>query len=604
MRIRDRIIIAYLGLLVLLLLLAGISLSVTSKFDKTIADANLGSKRVISNSTKLYLLLPRISNSAYFYHERPAEDRAGLETVLEEADRAVAVLFEVPEAQGVMESIQRLRSEWEAYQLAIRKMILEEDASARDQMFNAEVRRSAEEVRMALASIVEASAARMDNEAARAREGLKRDQAVLLTITVLGIVLCLGFIAMLGRMLRKPAKDLVEMLDSFAKNNHLEAEVPKPRTEERNIVVGAVERLLGRIQEARRADLTKLARVERRAEHAMDCIPDALAIADRTGKILYSNKTLETLLGKEPETINELPWPHLPKLAEASIATGSPQVFDDLEAAIQLFRNGAEMFYLPGVFPLKADGEAVEEYVILMNDVSYLKQLDEMRVDLISTVSHQLKTPLTSIRMSLHMLNAVEGESISPTGQELVLTALEETERLHTAIQNLLVMARIQSGAIEMNLDKIDTTSWLRELGASNRAMLADRGISLSLEVEPDLPALRVDKLRMAGVIEDILKVAAEHCRKEDRVILRGMADESDPSLVVIKLSDNGPGFKPLEVARLFEKFYLDSGEKTCGVTGLAIAQKVVQAHGGNMICRSALGEGSTFTILLYSTTS
>ena len=244
----------------------------------------------------------------------------------------------------------------------------------------------------------------------------------------------------------------------------------------------------------------------------------------------------------------------------------------------------------------------MEEIVILMNDVSYLKQLDEMKVDLVATVSHQLKTPLTSIRMSLHMLNANRAQSLTPNDIELVSTALDESERLHQTIQNLLDMARTHSGAIQMNFELVDSSAWFTQIGGAYHQMLAECGLGLSMNIAASLPSLLLDTHRMAAVIENIMTNTAQHCRPGDNVLLQVSTDPTDESIVTLSISDTGPGIEPSQVTRVFEPFHQGVAQRKGGTgLGLTIARRIIQAHGGEMVCRSVLGEGTKFIITLHS---
>jgi signal transduction histidine kinase len=514
----------------------------------------------------------------------------------------VAALCDLLESGVAPQDARTLQLAWKHYEETVRRFALIEDTETRDRVFFDELRPASDEVRSGLTTAVAASLAYVDLQAKKEHGRVARVKTVLLSITALGIIMCVGFIAALGNLLRKPAHELVRMIDGITASDELRT--PKAKSAEVGAVVNALDRLLVNIRETRRSDLLMISQIERRAEYAMDCIPDALALADKSGRVFYSNKRLVELLQKSPASIKDIPWTRVVRLIEACMTTGTPQVLVDMEKAIQHFHDGVEKFYLPGVFPLKTDEGVVHEVVILMSDVSYIKQLDEMKVDLVATVSHQLKTPLTSIRMSLHMLKANRSDSLSPQNCELIETALEESERLHDAIKSLMELARLQSGAVDMTFEPVETSTWIQMTAEEHRGALDACGITLTVEVEPDLPTLYLDKTHMATVLEKLITNTSKHCREGDKVTVSATSEHRGDlaHVVTILVVDTGPGIEAAAIARVFERFYRTASQKNPGAgLGLAIAQKIVQAHGGEMTCSSIVGEGSTFVITLYS---
>jgi NtrC-family two-component system sensor histidine kinase KinB len=599
MKARDRFVIACLGLLVLLLLMAIVSLSLTSSREPAMAEARVRGAPIIISSTRIQVQLSKLTTEAGFIRG-PAAGHLEFEGELAATGAAVTALCKALESTPESKRADTLGRQWTELEHAIRSVQGLDDAEARVELHSRIVIPAEAGIRTTLSGIVDTALSDMESEALQSRDRLRNGQRALLSIELLGIAICVGFLAILGTLLRKPSQALVQMIDSVTMSSRLETPTATP--EEVGAVVAAIERLLAHVRDTGRTDLMMLLQAERRAEHAMDCIPDALALANRSGEILYSNKTMDALIGKRPERLSDLPWIPLQKIIHASMTSATPQAHANFDRAIQVFLEGSEKFYLPGAHPLVSKEGAVEEIVVLMNDVTYLKQLDEMKVDLVATVSHQLKTPLTSIRMSLHMLNAGRASSLTHYDMELVSTALGESERLHETIQNLLDMARTQSGAIKMNFEPVDSSIWFSQIGGSYHEMLAEYGIGLSVDIASSLPSLLLDTHRMAAVIENLMTNAAKHCRRGDKVRLQAATESVDKSVITLSISDTGPGIEASQVTRIFEPFYQGSARRKGGTgLGLTIARKIIQAHGGEMICRSAVGEGTKFIITLYS---
>lgn len=602
MKIRERIVVAYVGLLVLLLLLAGVGLSLTSRLGGDAAGASVSNVRSIRNATKLMREMPQLTNQAYFGNVEGGEIPPEARAMIDEFDMLVAEFGDGLRSEATDSAARELQTAWDGYLSDLAQMFAMPAGQDKELLAEERVRPATSRLRELLGEIVEANLSSLNADFIATQEDARRSQVLLLALAGLGVVLCVGFLAALGPLLAQPSRELVEAIDAMAKDDALEAFLPKAGPDEIGAVAGALRKLIERIRETRKVDAKLIRQLERRCEDAMDCIPDALLLADRSGRILYSNDVAKKLLGTSaPADMASLPWPIVRELFDGCVATGEARVSKDLDKALQIFLRGEERFYLPGAFPLVEDG-TLEEVVLLLNDVSYLRQLDEMKTDMVATVSHQLKTPLTAIRMSLRMLKGGGNPALSDTERELLGMALDESERLQSTIESLLDMARIQSGAIQMDMRMVETGPWMQELAEAYRPLLDEHGIELQVDIDDALPRLELDTTRMGIVIDNLMTNCAKYCRNGDTVAVRASVDGSDAQTVIITVADTGPGIPAADLARVFEKFYRgkDRGKPGAGL-GLSIARSIVQAHGGTMACYSAEGGGTTFSVALHS---
>lgn len=230
----------------------------------------------------------------------------------------------------------------------------------------------------------------------------------------------------------------------------------------------------------------------------------------------------------------------------------------------------------------------LREQSIARHDAAFRMQVEKMRGDLLSAVSHDLRTPLASIEGSAGaLLNQPE---LSEQSAQLASTIQEESVRMARLIRNLLDMTRVQ-GAIDLDLD------WygLDELAAN--AILRTEGMFESpvrLKVHPETPLVRIDGVLMEQVFVNLLENAARYAGKEAQVeveILRGTEG------VEIMVSDDGPGFMAGSEGLIFERF---QGSKVDGFgLGLAICRAAVEAHGGQIAAFNRSRGGAQFRIVL-----
>jgi len=268
------------------------------------------------------------------------------------------------------------------------------------------------------------------------------------------------------------------------------------------------------------------------------------------------------------------------------------------QRVIQHFVNGEEHYFRPEAIPILGRDMQPTGVVLVLQDVTQERKQEELKRGVISTVSHQLKSPLTSIRMAIHLLLEEKIGSLTPKQTELLVAAREDSDRLHSILNNLLDISRIESGKVQMNFRKVSPHSMVFEALEPFQMDFKDRNVTLGMELQDDLPEVWADTARMNHVLANLLSNALRYTPPGGKVTVLGKADEER---VQFSVSDSGKGIPSQYLARIFEQFFRvpDQGAETGAGLGLAIVKEIVEAHGGTVKVESRLGEGSTFTFTL-----
>ncbi|HTO99209.1 MAG TPA: HAMP domain-containing sensor histidine kinase, partial [Myxococcales bacterium] len=230
-------------------------------------------------------------------------------------------------------------------------------------------------------------------------------------------------------------------------------------------------------------------------------------------------------------------------------------------------------------------------------DVTRLVRFDELKNDLVATVAHEFRTPLTSLRMAIHIL--LEG-TVGPIGDkqaDLLAAAREDCERLQDIVDDLLDLSRIQAGKVEVQPAPISAKSLVDNALASRSAAAAAAKVRLAADIgEPVLPVL-ADAERIALVLDNLIGNALRHGPPGSEVMVRASPEQDS---VRFEVSDQGEGIAPEYRQRIFEKFFRIPGTKGEGVgLGLYLSREIVLAHGGEMGVESEVGKGSRFWFTL-----
>lgn len=224
------------------------------------------------------------------------------------------------------------------------------------------------------------------------------------------------------------------------------------------------------------------------------------------------------------------------------------------------------------------------------------RRLDMLQDDFISTISHELLTPLGFIKGYTTTLLREDTTWDDETRHEFLSVVDEESDRLRDLIDNLLDSSRLQGGTLRMNFQNIRLEAMLKDI--SLRARSRNDKLTLNLELKADGLQVQADPTRLAQVFDNIMSNAIKYAPGSPVTIILDRKDE----LAVVAICDQGPGIAPQHVERLFQRFYRvpESSTVIRGTgLGLYICRKIIQAHNGEITAESELGKGTTFKIHL-----
>ncbi len=228
-----------------------------------------------------------------------------------------------------------------------------------------------------------------------------------------------------------------------------------------------------------------------------------------------------------------------------------------------------------------------------------LKELDEMKDEFIATVSHELKTPLTSIRALTEIMH--DSSDIAPENRQRFLSVmLKESERLSRLINQLLDSQKAHSGKLELNKEEFDLAPLISDNIASIDEQAKKGGIKISLKLPDNLPIVFGDRDRLQQVLLNLLSNALKYTDSENGII--EIKVEASTSDIKIHVTDNGNGIKEEDLNGLFEAFVQvgEKSERKSGTgLGLYISRKIMEAHDGKLTVQSSIGKGSSFTMHL-----
>jgi len=599
MSIKTKLILAFGGLIAILAIVGLVTFHTLNESSKAIDQIMRENYHSVEACYQMKDALVRLDHLAEIsLWENPSD----LPRQQEEARRVLEQYLKFQQGNVTLPGEQaltdRLTEQWQAYYREFRNFsqLSGAVASRRDFYQHSLLPRSQAFLDTAQ-KILELNLTNMVAADGRAHRKAVQTRNVMLLLLLSGIALALGFIVLVGPNIWRPIARLTQSVSEIQQGN-LDLVVNVPSRDEVGQLAEAFNQMAASLREVRRSDRAQLLRTQQATLLALNSLPDAVAICNLDGRIELANDAAQRLFSLQPGA--NLAAAGYEKITEVfgQAAQGErPVVAKGYDQAIQVFTGAEERFFLPEAIPIFSEERQIVGVALILADITRLRRLDEVKSGLISTVSHELKGPLTSVRLALHVLLHEKLGPLSPKQVEVLEAARQDAERLYRVIEDLLDLSRIESGAAEMRLQPVTAESLV--MAATEKVNLAflDHGVALGLEVPADLPPVLADPPRIQVVLDNLLSNALKYTPRGGKVKVK--AKRAD-GMVRFAVKDTGIGIAPEHLPHIFEKFFRVPGqEQVSSGLGLTIAQEIVAAHGGAMEAAGHLGKGTTISFTL-----
>ncbi len=411
----------------------------------------------------------------------------------------------------------------------------------------------------------------------------KSSQSILfiLSLMILGIVIAILIYFHLAREIVDPVVSLSYSIKELKRGN-FEFSLPEPRGEnELSALIPSFNEMALELRQHRREMDERLLRTNLQNRAVLTAIPAPVFLLNEDATIDQLNPAAESLQNRLGVS-GRLPGTLL-ALFHDCVEKRRDYLPDDIREAALFRIEDEEFYFLPRIFRFSAEsGEGIWWAVLLM-DVTRFRWLDEMKTNLLATVSHEIKTPLTGIRMVLHLLLEGRTGNLNDMQHNMVTSARDDCERLLLTLKRLLDLARVENGASQLQLRPVNLSESLERAKQLFSGTAEQKGCPLKIEAVGELTDVLGDSVRLDEVIHNLLSNALKHSPPNEPVTLR-VTPRPCGKFLRISVIDHGDGVPEDCRGKLFDKFFRVPGQKTDGVgLGLSIAREIVLAHGGRI---------------------
>lgn len=437
---------------------------------------------------------------------------------------------------------------------------------------------------------------------------MPRLQSALVWVSVTGgicVLIGLTFLVWLPRSIDRPVKELTRGILEIANHNYGKRLDLKGNEEFRQ-VADSFNNMAERLTEYRASTLADILSAKKFLEAIVNSINDPIIGLNREREILFiNNEALNVLNLKRGNVIRKsaeelaLKNDLLRRLIRELVTPG------EKKEPLKIYADNKESYFQAFYIPIKNAEAGEDEWqnlgdVILLKNITEFKELDSAKTTFISTISHELKTPISAIMMSLQLLEDKRVGSLNEEQEQLSKSIKENSERLLNITGELLNVTQVETGKLQM-MPKITKPIELIEYAIKANRVQADK-FNIQIEVEyPEgkIPKLFVDSEKIAWVLTNLLSNAIRYSRENGRVVIGAQQDEE---YIALYVQDFGKGIDPRYHQSIFDRYFRVPGTKVQGSgLGLSISKDFVEAHGGTLTVESELGKGSRFVMKLKS---
>ncbi len=510
---------------------------------------------------------------------------------------------------GEKEFTEGLRAAWKDYQAKFDRLQGTQNIEETRRIYFAELEAAFYKVKAAADEILAVNQDSMVRKSDAVQRTAERMNAITITVALAALALGLLVSTLLTRRMLQPLSALSEASRKIGEGN-FDTRAHVRGNDELARLGRDFNAMAVRLAEYRKSSLGDLLQAHLSMQAAIDSIPDPVAIFSVEGSLQNVNRAAETLLGLKTDSSSKDPLKSVHASTSAVIerlrshvlsgkGAYSPRGFED---AVQLPTLLGDRYFLPRGAPVYETRGVVVGATVILQDVTRLRRFEELKNDIVATVAHEFRTPLTSLRMAVHLCTEQVAGPLTDKQAELLHAAREDCDRLQGMVDDFLDLSRIESGRVELYPLPTEAAGLVKHALENSKADADVKGVNLSASLNLPVVSVLADHDRIGHVFSNLIGNAMRHTPKDGSITLDAVLAENS---VRFTITDTGSGIAKENQERIFEKFFQvpDAEPKGTGL-GLYIAKEIVRAHGGEIGVESELGKGSSFWFTLPAVTN
>jgi NtrC-family two-component system sensor histidine kinase KinB len=439
---------------------------------------------------------------------------------------------------------------------------------------------------------------------ASVRAGRVAERAIWSTVLVAAsaLIVALVFSLVLAERIVRPIRRFMEASRKISSGDY-SVQVPVETGDELGRLASEFNQMTTQLGRYNEMNIEQIISEKNKGEAILSSIEDGLVVFDTKLMVTGVNPAARRLLDLEfadaPTLVcaDILPAPNVCEMIQRTVETGMQPNVPEEQRIITLSEGDQSRHYLFSVTAIRGRDRNLSGIVLLLRDVTRLKEVERLKSEFVMAASHELRTPLTSLGMSVDLLLEHASQALPEKDRDLLQAAHEEVHRMKALVNDLLDLSKIEAGRIELEFESVPVPTLFDHVKAIFESQIEMKQVTLISELARDLPSVRADANKITWVLTNLISNALRYVSKGGHLTV--LAQRIGPH-VHLSVRDDGPGIPPEYHSKIFQKFVQVKGQEPGGTgLGLAICKEIVRAHGGAIWVESSPGQGSTFTFTL-----
>ncbi|SDT59649.1 PAS/PAC sensor signal transduction histidine kinase [Mucilaginibacter mallensis] len=444
-------------------------------------------------------------------------------------------------------------------------------------------------MRNVLYNIMQLNMAGIERRNAIAQDTADKGIILVSLIGSLCFLIAFSFVWNFPGYIANPVKELIQGIKEIANKNYNKRLI-FPVKDEFGDLADAFNQMAGKLNEYENSNLASIIFEKRRIETIINSMHDAIIGIDDKMFIIFANKVACTLIGL-PE--DKLTAQYAPNIAMENDLLRNMLFVD--QHKMKIFADNRESYFEKEVLEVTNDYKVIGKVIILKN-ITDFQQLNDAKTTFIATISHELKTPLSSIKMSLKLLEDARVGEINTEQKQLLKNIDDDTHRLLHITAELLDAAQVETGKINLNFGSTHPKNIVSYAVQAIKSLADQKELTIAIDCPDTLPNVMADLDKTTWVLINLLSNAVKYSPTKSTINLD--VKKSKNNIIEFSVKDSGQGIDEKYLARIFERYFRIPGaaaDKTGTGLGLAIAKDFIEAQGGTIGVESEAGEGSRF---------
>lgn len=355
-----------------------------------------------------------------------------------------------------------------------------------------------------------------------------------------------------------------------------------------------------KLQEYSESKLEKILKGKKRIETLIDNMNDPVIGVDENNRVLFvndealkiANLTRESFVGKQ--------------IQEVAVNNDLIRniIKDEVENPMKIYANGKESYFEKETIDINIipTGENETQFigkVLMLRNITPFKELDLAKTNFMGTVSHEFKTPISSIKMGVDLLQNEKIGNLNAEQSNLINGIKDDANRLLKITGELLNITQVESGSVKLNIKFSDVLEIVQYALEANKSLAEQKNITIKTNINSNVTKVFADSEKTSWVLNNLLSNAIRYSYENSQILI-SVVKESDA--VVFSVEDHGQGIAPEYIEKVFDRYFRIPGSKKEGTgLGLSISKEFIESQNGKISVESEFGKGSIFRFSLLS---